>query len=137
MTTRASHKARGASFETGLVQWFRNHRYLAERLRLAGAKDEGDIVIQTKVYDPWADDILTDGYTVVECKAPGAGNAIDLSGWLREAHLEAKHYAEARKIPLMYVRPLLVIKARGKSLDEAYVVQRLCDVFPNQEETNE
>lgn len=123
MTTRQSHKRRGATFETDLVRWFRDRGYQAERLRLAGTRDEGDLRVDVE-----------DGIVVVEAKAPGAGNSIDLAGWIREAHLEAANFARARGVTGDIVTPVVVIKARGKSLAEAYVVQRLGDVYPDVEE---
>jgi Holliday junction resolvase len=120
MTTRKSHKARGATFETDIRDWFRNNGYDAERLARTGAKDEGDVAVR-------ADFLGSIG--VIECKAPGAGNAIDLSGWTKEAQTEATHYAEARGLKREAVLPALVIKARGKSIEDAYLVMRLGDVF--------
>ena len=120
MTTRKSHKARGATFETDIRDWFRNHGFDAERLARAGARDEGDVVVKT--------DFLG-SIGILECKAPGAGNAISLSGWSQEAQVEATHYAEARGIDRQAVLPAVVIKARGKSIDDAYLVFRLGDVF--------
>ena len=120
MTTRKSHKARGATFETDIRDWFRNNGYDAERLARTGAKDEGDVAVR-------ADFLGSIG--VIECKAPGAGNAIDLSGWTKEAQTEATHYAEARGLKREAVLPALVIKARGKAIEDAYLVMRLGDVF--------
>jgi hypothetical protein len=120
MTTRKSHKARGAGFEVDARDWFRSHGYDAERLARAGAKDEGDVAIR-------ADFLGSIG--VLECKAPGAGNSIDLSGWTKEAQIEATHYAEARGLDRDAVLPAVLIKARGKSIDDAYLVFRLGDVF--------
>jgi hypothetical protein len=120
MTTRKSHKARGANFETDVRDWFRANGYDAERLARTGAKDEGDIAIRS--------DFL--GYIgVIEAKAPGQSGRIDLPGWTREAQLEATHYAEARKIKREAVMPAVVIKARGKGIADAYLVLRLGDVF--------
>jgi hypothetical protein len=120
MTTRKSHKARGATFETDIRDWFRSCGYDAERLARAGAKDEGDVAVR-------ADFLGSIG--VLECKAPGAGNAIDLSGWTKEAQTEATHYAQARGIDRGAVLPAIVIKARGKSIADSYLVIRLGDVF--------
>jgi hypothetical protein len=120
MTTRKSHKARGATFETDIRDWFRSHGYDAERLARAGAKDEGDVAIR-------ADFLGSIG--VLECKAPGAGNGIDLSGWTKEAQVEAGHYAEARNLDRDAIIPAVVIKARGKSIADSYLVLRLGDVF--------
>ena len=71
MTTRKSHKARGATYETDTKDWFRAHGYDAERLARTGAKDEGDVVVR-------ADFLGSIG--VIECKAPGAGNKITITG---------------------------------------------------------
>ena len=120
MVTRASHKARGATFETDIRNWFRANGYDAERLARTGAKDEGDVAVR-------ADFLGSIG--VIECKAPGAGNKIDLSGWTKEAQLEATHYAEARGKSRSEVMAAVIIKARGKSISDAYLVLRLGDVF--------
>jgi Holliday junction resolvase len=120
MTTRKSHKARGATFETDIRDWFRSRGYDAERLARAGAKDEGDVVVKS--------DFLG-SIGIIECKAPGANGKITLSGWTAEAQVEAKHYAEARGIDGGAVLPAVIIKARGKSIDDAYLVFRLGDVF--------
>jgi len=120
MTTRKSHKARGATFETDIRDWFRSRGYDAERLARAGAKDEGDVAVRS--------DFLG-SVGVIECKAPGASNAINLSGWQKESQVEAGHYAEARGLKAEDVLPAVIIKARGKSIDDAYLVFRLGDVF--------
>lgn len=122
MTTRKSHKARGATFETDIRDWFRDRGYDAERLARAGSKDEGDVAVR-------ADFLGSIG--VIECKAPGSGNAISLSGWTAEAQIEATNYAQARQIDRKAILPAVVIKARGKSIADAYLVLRLGDVFDN------
>jgi len=120
MTSRKSHKQRGARFETEVRDWFRSRGYLAERLARAGKNDEGDVAISK--------DFL--GNTgVLEAKAPGAGNRIDLSGWTKEAQVEAKNYAKARGLKEDEVLPAIVIKARGKSVSDSYLVFRLGDLF--------
>jgi len=120
MTTRKSHKARGATFETDIRDWFRSRGYDAERLARVGALDEGDVVVKN--------DFLG-SIGIIECKAPGAGNAIDLSGWQKESQVEATHYAQARGKKREEIMPAVIIKARGKSIDDAYLVMRLGDVF--------
>jgi hypothetical protein len=120
MTTRKSHKQRGATFESELRDWFRTNGYSAERLARTGARDEGDIVISS--------DFLG-SIGVIEAKAPGASNRIDLSGWTKEAQLEATHYAEARGLQRSEITSAVIIKARGKSIADAYLVFRLGDVF--------
>lgn len=120
MTTRKSHKARGATFESDIRDWFRSRGYDAERLARAGAKDEGDVVVRS--------DFLG-SVGVLECKAPGAGNAINLAGWMAEAQVESKHYADSRGLQPTDTLCAVVIKARGKSISDAYVVMRLGDLF--------
>jgi hypothetical protein len=115
MTTRKSHKQRGATFETALRDWFRTKLFNAERLARTGKNDEGDVYVQGNHYS-----------FVLEAKAPGASNRIDLSGWLKEAEVEAANYAKHRNLSEA-PRPIVVIKARGKSIDDAYVVIRLKD----------
>ena len=120
MTTRKSHKARGATFETDIRDWFRANGYDSERLARTGARDEGDVVVRK--------DFLG-SIGVIECKAPGAGNKVDLSGWTREAQVESVHFAEARGLSKEEVIAALIIKARGKSIADAYLVLRLGDIF--------
>ena len=121
MTTRKSHKQRGSRYETELKDDFRGRGYDAERLARTGAKDEGDIVVRGG--------FLGADIVVVEAKAPGAGGRIDLSGWTREAQVEAVNYAQARNISPDKVLPAVIIKARGKSLSDSYLVLRLGDMF--------
>jgi Holliday junction resolvase len=120
MTTRKSHKARGATYESDLRNWFRTNGYDAERLARTGKRDEGDVVVRK--------DFLG-SIGVIEAKAPGAGNKIDLSGWTKEAQIEATHYAEARGLDRKSVLPAVLIKARGRSIADSYLVFRLGDVF--------
>jgi hypothetical protein len=121
MTTRKSHKARGATYETDIKDYFRGLGYDAERLARRGSKDEGDVVVRS--------DFIGATIGILECKAPGAGNAINLSGWIKEALVEARNYAEARNIDISDVLPAVVIKARGKAIADSYLVLRLGDVF--------
>jgi hypothetical protein len=120
MTTRKSHKARGATYETDIKDWFRTNGYDAERLARTGAKDEGDVVVRS--------DFLG-SIGVIEAKAPGQSGRIDLSGWSKEAQVEATHYAEARGLDRDAILPAVLIKARGKSIADSYLVLRLGDVF--------
>jgi len=121
MTTQKSHKRRGAGYEIDITEWFRQHQYDAERLARRGSKDEGDVVVRS--------DFIGGTIGIIECKAPGAGNAINLCGWTKEAQLEADNYAEARRLSREAIIPAVVIKARGKSIEDSYLVLRLGDVF--------
>ena len=120
MTTRKSHKARGATFETDLRDYFRRIGYDSERLARTGARDEGDIVVREDFFS---------SIGVIEAKAPGQSGRIDLSGWTKEAQVEATHYAEARSIKRTSILPAVIIKARGKSIEDSYLLLRLGDVF--------
>ena len=120
MTTRKSNKARGATFETDLRNYFRRIGLDSERLARTGARDEGDVVVRKD---------FIGHIGVVEAKAPGQSGRIDLSGWTKEAQVEAKNYSEARGIEESSVLPAVIIKARGKSIEDSYLVLRLGDVF--------
>jgi hypothetical protein len=115
-----SHKARGATYETQLKDYFRGLGYDAERLARRGSKDEGDVVVRSN---------FLGAIGIIEAKAPGASGKITLSGWLKEAQVEAGNYAEARDIKIDDVLPAVVIKARGKAVADSYLVFRLGDVF--------
>ena len=121
MTTMKAHKARGSGYEVDGVKYFRTRGYDAERLARRGSKDEGDIVVRS--------DFIGGTIGIIECKAPGAGNKINLAGWTKEAQVEADNYAEARGLDRNTVLPAILIKARGKSIADSYLVLRLGDVF--------
>jgi hypothetical protein len=121
VTTPKSHKRRGATFETELRDYFRRNGYDAERLARAGQLDEGDIVVRK--------DFLG-SIGIIEAKAPGESGRINLSGWSKEARVEADNYARARQIDGdKLILPAVVIKARGKSTADSYLVFRLGDIF--------
>lgn len=120
MTTRKSHKARGATFETDIRDYFRRLGYDSERLARTGARDEGDVVVRQDFFGKIG---------VLEAKAPGKSGRIDLSGWTKEAQIERTNYAKARQIDGGRVLAAVVIKARGKSIADSYLVLRLGDVF--------
>lgn len=120
MTTRKSHKQRGATFETDLRDYFRRNGYDSERLARTGARDEGDVVVRK--------DFLG-SIGVIEAKAPGKDGRIDLSGWSREAQVESQNYANSRGLDYSQVLAAVIIKARGKSIEDAYLVFRLGDIF--------
>lgn len=101
---------KGASFELSVLKWLRSKGALAERLRLSGQKDEGDIVtiIAGKTY-------------ILECKNR---KSINLAEFWREAVSEAKNYAIARSLP---VTPpaYVIVKRRNASIEKAFVIQDL------------
>ena len=106
----AKNKAKGSLFETGILKWLRSKGLSAERLRLAGKDDEGDIVCMV-AGQPY----------VFELKATVK---MDLPQFWREATVEAANYAKARgleSVPPAYV----IVKRRMAGLDQSWVVQDL------------
>jgi len=114
-----ANKRRGAGWEIDLEDWFIENGLDARRLPRAGRNDIGDVFISG-----------VNGPYVVEAKAPRRDGRIDLSGWLREAAIEAENYRVAKRLNTAPT-PLVIIKASNKGVGEAYVVQRLSDVLPN------
>jgi len=112
-----ANKRRGAAFEIELADWFMTQGLNAQRLPRAGRNDIGDVFL------PTAND-----FYVVEAKAPRRDGRIDLSGWLREAYIEAENYRIAKKLALA-PNPLVIIKAANKGIGDAYVVQKLSDAL--------
>ena len=103
-------KRKGSAFETGILKWLRSKGVNAERLRLAGKDDVGDIVCMV-AGQPY----------VFELKATVK---MDLPQFWREATVEAANYAKARgldAVPPAYV----IIKRRMAGLEQAWVVQDL------------
>jgi len=101
---------KGSAFEVAVLKWLRSRGAIAERLRLTGSKDEGDIVaiIAGKTY-------------VLELKNR---KSISLPTFWDEAVKEAKNYAKARGLtttPPAFV----VIKRRNTGIERAFVIQDL------------
>lgn len=116
-TQQASNKRRGAAFEIELADWLLDQGFQAQRLPRAGRNDIGDVFLPT----------VNDFY-VVEAKAPRRDGKIDLSGWTKEATVEAENYRAAKRLNITPV-PLVIIKAPNRGIGEAYVVQRLSDAL--------
>lgn len=107
MSNPKYNKVKGTAYETSILRWFRELGHLAERLRLAGKEDEGDlaVVIAGKTY-------------LLELKNV---KKIDLPQFWREAEVEAKNYAKARGLkaePPVYV----VVKRRSAPIEKSWVV---------------
>jgi len=117
-TQQASNKRRGAAYEIELADWLMEQGLNAQRLPRAGRNDIGDVYLPAN----------NDGY-VIEAKAPRRDGRIDLSGWLREADIEAENYRLSKRL-LLAPSPLVIIKASNKGTGDAYVVQRLSNVLP-------
>jgi len=119
VSQQKSNKRRGAAFEIDLVDWFLQQGLNAQRLPRSGRNDVGDAFVPG-----------VNGVYVIEAKAPRRDGRIDLSGWIREAELEAENYRVQKRLTVAPT-PLVIIKASNKGIGEAYVVQRLSDVLPN------
>jgi len=103
-------KRKGSLFETSILKWFRSKGVSAERLRLAGKDDEGDLVA-----------IVAGQPYIFELKATVK---MDLPQFWREATTEAENYAKARgldTVPPAYV----IVKRRMAGLDQSWVIQDL------------
>jgi hypothetical protein len=116
-TQQQANKRRGAAWEIDLADGFIEAGYEAQRLPRAGRNDIGDVYLPAN----------NDGY-VIEAKAPRRDGRIDLSGWLREAYVEAENYRKSKKLATAPT-PVVIIKASNKGIEDAYVVQRLGDIL--------
>jgi len=104
----------GTGFESAIVGWLRGEGFDAERLTLSGNLDEGDVVVR-------------DGaVTIIEAKAE---RSIDLSSYVNEAKVERDNYCRKRSLDPSAVDAVAVVKRRGKSIGEAYVVTTLDEYF--------
>jgi len=103
------NKTKGAKFETDVMRWFRKMGVLAERLRLAGEEDEGDLVV-----------IVAGETFIFELKNT---QKLNLKEFWDEAQKEATNYSKHRGIsqPLSYV----LFKRRNAGIDKAWVIQDL------------
>lgn len=111
-----ANKRKGADFEIDIVQYMRERFLHTERLTKAGKDDEGDAVIRVR-----------DLAVVLECKNE---KAIDLSGYMNEATLEARNW-EAKRIhepsPAALVIGAAIVKRRNQSIHKSYVVMEADD----------
>ena len=110
MSSPKYNKSKGAACEIDVMTWFRSLGVWAERLRLAGKDDEGDLVV------------VVSGQTyVLELKNTAR---LDLPEFWRQAEVEALNYAKARglgEVPLHYV----VVKRRNAGIEKAWVIESL------------
>lgn len=102
-------KARGTKFETDVQTYLRANLYEAERLPTTGSKDEGDLVLR-----------LGGVPFVLEIKNCAK---LNLAGWVREAAIEAGHFAAVRKIDIPHF--VVVHKKRNAPISQAYVTTTL------------
>lgn len=109
----------GRKYETDLLKYLREFGHDVERLRLAGAEDEGDLLVR-----PVAVSGPPRGPSrfVIEAKRT---KSLDLSGWVKEAETEADNYARHRGLDLTPPGFLAVHYARGKGIGKSYVTTTL------------
>ena len=110
MSNPKYNKAKGAAFEIDVMKWLRKMGQVADRLRLAGKDDEGDLVC-----------VVAGQTYILELKNTAR---LDLPEFWRQAEVEALNYAKARgigEVPLHYV----VVKRRNAGIEKAWVVQDL------------
>lgn len=119
-TRRArANKRKGAQWQTDIKNVLRGSGYDVEILELSGKEDEGDLVVR-----------LGDGkYIVIEAKNEAT---ISIPGYLAEAEVEADNFAKHRpqSVKRENVQPVAIVKARGKSVEDAYVLIKLRNYLP-------
>jgi Holliday junction resolvase len=110
MSNAKYNKAKGAAFEIDVMKWLRSMGQVADRLRLAGKDDEGDLVC-----------VVAGQTYILELKNTAR---LNLPQFWREAQVEALNYAKARgigEVPLSYV----IVKRRNSGIEKAWVIQDL------------
>jgi Holliday junction resolvase len=117
-TPQAKARAAGTAFETALLAKLRSFGLNAERLRLSGKRDEGDIA----AFDPADPQTIW----VIEAKAE---KSMNLAGYIREAEVERENYAAKRGILPDDVMPVVVVKRRNQPIEKAYVVTTVEQFF--------
>lgn len=117
MTVNRTATRAGKRFEKELLDYLRGTGHDAERLRLAGVEDEGDILLRL---DYGKYEIATDRI-VIEAKRE---QGFKLGPWLKEAQVEANNYGLHRG--LNYDPHFVVVHhARGKGIGQSYVTTTL------------
>lgn len=106
-----ANKRKGAKFEIDLLNYLRKEGFEAERLRLTGKLDEGDIILDG-----------INGSFVLEAKAT---KVVDLAGFVTQAELERNNYVKRRGLDIAQYGFAAVIKRRMKGIDKSYVVTPL------------
>lgn len=107
----AKNKRAGTKWESDLVKLFRSMGVEADRLRLSGSTDEGDVLVR-----------LGDGRRlVIEAKS---GQNWYPKKWLAEAQDEAVNYAKNRDMAI--VPPgAVVMKKHNAATNQAYILMPL------------
>ncbi|WP_031513738.1 hypothetical protein [Streptomyces sp. NRRL F-5123] len=109
------NKRKGADWEIEFANGMREEGFDIERLRLAGAEDEGDHVIREG----------RGHFIVVETK-----NAkFEPGTFIGEAERERLNFAKHRGLDLDDVESIVVVKRRGKNWRKAFVLTTVEDYF--------
>lgn len=115
---RTATKA-GLKFEGDLMRYLREDRGLdAERLRLAGVEDEGDVILRLPS-GPGPDGI---GRVVIEAKRE---KGFYIGPWVKEAEVERDNYAKHRYLRSEEVGFVVVHARRRHGIPKAYVTTTL------------
>ncbi len=122
--TAINNKKFGFNAEAELLQYFRDKRITTERLHLAGAEDEGDLLI-----DFFAMPIVVQLKTFAARTAKGAERPLPVSkvrGWWRDLAAQREAYRAHRGLSEA-PGGILVVKVKGQPWDDAMIIQRLGD----------
>lgn len=110
--TAARNRRKGARWEADLRDGLRSKGFDVERLKLTGKEDEGDLVIR-----------VASEFIVIEAKDA----ALNVTDFVRQALLEAEHFAAHRSLDKSRVKGVAVVKRRGKGWREALVLTTLAE----------
>lgn len=116
MTVNRYATQAGKRYEKDLWTFLTERGYETERLRLAGKEDEGDLWVKSG-----------DGKRVCIIEAKRT-KALDLAGWIKEAHTERLNYATHRKIQGFapnFPGFVVIHYAKGKGIENSYVTTTL------------
>lgn len=126
--------AAGRKYQRDLMKYLRDERGLdAENLVLTGAEDEGDIILRYKPGRTNAGsaagplqgvpvDPMGLARTVIEAKRE---KGFHLADWIKQAELEAGHYAKHRYLQAEEVGFLVVHARRQHAIGKSYVTTTL------------
>jgi hypothetical protein len=107
--------AKGGLWERNILDWLRKAGFDAERLRLAGKEDEGDLVVK-------------DGQAryIIEAKDVARWQ---LKEWWRQAVVERDNYCKHRGLDPTTIMPMVVVKHRGTGTGKGWVITSLEEFF--------
>lgn len=111
MSNPSRNKRKGAEWELSLLDYFRNKHLTAERMRLTGKHDEGDLMV------------YIDGQTVLIVEAKNE-QSFKPGTWIAEANTESINWAAARNATVDVI-PVVIAKRRQHSTAKAYVIMEL------------